>query len=72
MYDMDNVHSYEGFVECIGRTAMQVLSHPPMGGRYKTTGSKLATFIELWNLGDEGKLNLHKEECKRFPIETCI
>ena len=64
--DAANCHSYEGFVESIGRMAVQIISWMPMGRQCKTVELKLAAFIDLWELGDEGKRVLHREERKRF------
>lgn len=56
--------SYEGFIECLCRVALIVFANPSLQGLYESTGMKIAMFLELWNLGDEKNLTVHREERK--------
>ncbi|KAK8800909.1 hypothetical protein WA588_001740, partial [Blastocystis sp. NMH] len=60
-----NCLNYEAFVECICRVALAVYANPVLSKASDSVGNKIASFIETWNLGDEGKLALHREERKR-------
>ena len=59
-------YSYEGFIESLCRVALIVFANPSLQGLYESTGMKIAMFLELWNLGDEKNLTIHREERKNL------
>lgn len=48
--------SYSAFVEALGRTALISLSKPAFKHLYPRAPDKVAVLLEMWGLGDAGKL----------------
>ena len=59
---MTITHSYEMFVESIGRIALIVFENPSLKGENMSISEKINVFITIWDLGDQSLLALHKEE----------
>lgn len=57
---------YEGFVECICKTAVAIFNLPSLKNMYDAVQPKIAMFIEMWNLGDEQARVIHREERKQI------
>ena len=60
------IRSYEGFVECICKTAVAVFDTPSLRSMYQSIQLRIAMFIEMWNLGDECSRITHREERKQL------
>ena len=56
---------YEGFVECVCKTAVAVFNLPSLKNMYDVVQPKIVMFIETWNLGDEQTRVIHREERKQ-------
>ena len=53
-------------MECICKTAIAVFSTPSLRNMYQSIQLRIAMFIEIWNLGDEGSRVTHREERKQL------